>query len=113
MPASMPWQVESGKPILSTGGSLTPFCSKSSRARASARKSLCNVAGHSPYVSQPTAPAKTKLMASLSALIGERHPGSSPDRLKSAEDYLAEEFSRFGLDVARHQFDAFGGTYSN
>ncbi len=52
-------------------------------------------------------------MTHLRVLVGERHPVSSPDRLRSTEDYLAEEFSRFGLDVVRHPFDAFGSTYCN
>ena len=53
------------------------------------------------------------MMAHLCALVGERHPASSPDRLKGTEDYLAEEFSRLGLDVVRHPFQAFGRTYCN
>ena len=53
------------------------------------------------------------MMTHLRAVIGERHPVSSSDRLKSTEDYLAEEFSRISLDVVRHPFDAFGGTYCN
>ncbi len=61
----------------------------------------------------PTAPAKTRLTAYLRALVGERHPASSPDRLKNTEDYLAKEFSRLGLDVVRHPFHALGGAYCN
>ena len=53
------------------------------------------------------------MMTHLRAVIGERHPVSSPDRLKRTEDYLAEEFHRLSLDVVRHLFDAFGGTYCN
>ncbi|HEX5646663.1 MAG TPA: M20/M25/M40 family metallo-hydrolase, partial [Nitrospira sp.] len=47
------------------------------------------------------------------AMVGERHPASSSDRLKRTEDYLAEEFGRLGLDVVRHPFHALGGTYCN
>jgi aminopeptidase YwaD len=90
-----------------------PSCSRSSRARASARKSWCNVARPPSYVNPPTAPAKTRLLAQVRALVGERHPASSPGRLKNTEDYLAEEFSRYGLDVVRHPFHALGSTYCN
>jgi hypothetical protein len=38
----------------------------------------------------------------LRALIGERHPVSSPAALWKAEGYLTEEFKALGLDVATH-----------
>jgi Zn-dependent M28 family amino/carboxypeptidase len=49
----------------------------------------------------------------LRALIGERHPGSSPAFLRQTEEYLAEQFRALGLEVFRHHFDALGGTYRN
>jgi aminopeptidase YwaD len=49
----------------------------------------------------------------LRALIGERHPTSSPTALRQAEDYLTEQFKVLGLDVATHPFKALGGTYHN
>lgn len=58
-------------------------------------------------------PAESRLRAHLQALVGERHPVFAPDRLKYTEDYLAEEFSRLGLDVVRHPFHGLGGTYCN
>jgi Zn-dependent M28 family amino/carboxypeptidase len=49
----------------------------------------------------------------LRALIGERHPASSPAALRQAEDYLAEQFKVLGLEVSPHPFRALGGTYRN
>ena len=49
----------------------------------------------------------------LQALISERHPLSSPAGLRRAQDYLADQFRRFGLEVSFHQFRALGGTYKN
>ena len=49
----------------------------------------------------------------LRALIGERHPVSSPASLRQAEEYLTEQFRALGLDVHCHPFDALGGTYRN
>ena len=49
----------------------------------------------------------------LRALIGERHPTSSPAALRQAEDYLADQFRTFGLAVSTHPFEALGGTYRN
>ena len=49
----------------------------------------------------------------LHALIGERHPTSSPTALRRAEDYLADQFKMFGLEVSLHPFRALGGMYCN
>ena len=49
----------------------------------------------------------------LQALIGERHPTSSPTALRRAEDYLIEQFKILGLEVTTHPFRALGGTYRN
>jgi len=49
----------------------------------------------------------------LRALIGERHPDSSPTALRQAEGYLAEQFKRLGLKVSTHPFEALGATYRN
>lgn len=49
----------------------------------------------------------------LRALIGERHPVSSPASLRQAEEYLAEQFRRLGLAVSFHAFDALGDAYRN
>jgi len=51
--------------------------------------------------------------AHLQALISERHPLSSPAGLRRAQDYLADQFRRIGLEVSFHQFRALGGTYQN
>jgi Zn-dependent M28 family amino/carboxypeptidase len=52
-------------------------------------------------------------MAHLRALVGERHPLSSPARLHRAARYLGEQFSKLGLAVATHEFEALGGIYRN
>ena len=49
----------------------------------------------------------------LRALIGERHPTSSPTALRQAEDYLTEQFRILGLAVSTHSFRALGDTYRN
>ena len=49
----------------------------------------------------------------LQALISERHPISSPAGLRRAQDYIADQFRRIGLEVSFHQFRALGGTYKN
>lgn len=49
----------------------------------------------------------------LRALIGERHPTSSPTALRQAEDYLTEQFKVLGLAVSPHPFRALGDTYRN
>jgi aminopeptidase YwaD len=49
----------------------------------------------------------------LRALIGERHPVTAPAALRRAEAYLAEQFTRLGLDVSAHPFRALGGMYRN
>ncbi|MGH7165869.1 MAG: M20/M25/M40 family metallo-hydrolase [Nitrospiraceae bacterium] len=54
-----------------------------------------------------------RLQAHLQALVGERHPVSSPEALKQAEHYLTEQFRLLGLKVSLHPFDALGGTYYN
>lgn len=54
-----------------------------------------------------------RLRTHVQALLGERHPLSSPDRLRQAEAYLCETFSRLGLTVSTHAFDAFGDSYRN
>ncbi len=49
----------------------------------------------------------------LRALIGERHPVSSPAALRQAEGYLTEQFKALGLEVSTHPFKALGDTYRN
>lgn len=56
---------------------------------------------------------KDRLEAHLHALIGERHPISSPQKLQDTETYLTEQFRQLGLDVTVHPFAALGGTYRN
>jgi len=56
---------------------------------------------------------RERLLAHLRALIGERHPTSSPTALRQAEDYLTEQFKVLGLEVSTHPFRALGGTYRN
>lgn len=54
-----------------------------------------------------------RLFAHVQALIGERHPISSPDHLRQVEAYLIEELGRLGLTISSHSFEAFGGSYRN
>ncbi|HEX9743034.1 MAG TPA: M28 family peptidase [Nitrospiraceae bacterium] len=61
----------------------------------------------------PSPAAQDRLLSHLQALVGERHPITSPARLRQAEEYLVETFSQFGLQVAAHPFMAGGGTYRN
>jgi len=53
------------------------------------------------------------LATHLRSLISERHPISSPAGLRRAQDYLAEQYQRLGLQVSLHGFRAMGGTYKN
>ena len=54
-----------------------------------------------------------KLQAHLPALVGERHPSSSPEKLQETERYLSEQFSLLCHEVETHAFEALGGTYRN
>jgi Zn-dependent M28 family amino/carboxypeptidase len=56
---------------------------------------------------------RDRLLAHLQALVGERHPVTSPAHLRRAEEYLADTFAQFGLQVSTHSFEAMGGTYRN
>ena len=49
----------------------------------------------------------------LRALIGVRHPVTSPASLRRAEAYLVEQFTHLGLEVSSHSIKALGGTYRN
>lgn len=54
---------------------------------------------------------KARLLAHLNALVGERHPLTSPDALRRAEDYLAGRLRECGLAVSFHPVEALGGTW--
>jgi len=56
---------------------------------------------------------KFRLRAHLQALIGERHPWSSPAHLQQTAHYIGEQFSNIGLAVTTHDFEALGGSYRN
>lgn len=53
------------------------------------------------------------LREDLKSLVGERHPVSSPARLRETETYLHQQFAQAGLTVTTHPFSALGGTYRN
>jgi Zn-dependent M28 family amino/carboxypeptidase len=53
------------------------------------------------------------LHAHLQTLVGERHPFSSPEKLRQVERYLGEQLRLVGLAVETHAFEAFGSTYHN
>lgn len=56
---------------------------------------------------------KFRLRAHLQALVGERHPWSSPAHLQQTAHYIGEQFSNIGLAVTTHEFEAMGGIYRN
>jgi len=56
---------------------------------------------------------RNQLKNDLHRLVGERHPLSSPLRLQEAEAYLHRQFTKVGLTVTKHHFQALGGTYHN
>ncbi len=62
-------------------------------------------------MSDPT--DRDRLLTHLHALVGERHPVTSPDHLQHTEAYLADTFSQLGLQVSTHPFAAMGSTYRN
>ena len=49
----------------------------------------------------------------LLALVGDRHPVSSPEGLQRAERYLTDTFRSLNLTVTHHSFEGMGGTYRN
>ena len=56
---------------------------------------------------------RNRLEEDLHALVGERHPLTSPDHLQQAEAYLQRQLSEAGLTVTAHDFEALGRTYRN
>ncbi|MBX3318707.1 MAG: M28 family peptidase [Nitrospira sp.] len=54
-----------------------------------------------------------RLEEDLHALVGERHPFTSPNHLQQAEVYLHHQLSEVGLTVTTQDFEALGGTYRN
>lgn len=56
---------------------------------------------------------RSRLLEHLHALVGERHPLSSPLSLQQTEQYLYKQFSEAGLAVTTHDFEALGGIYRN
>lgn len=56
---------------------------------------------------------RNRLRTDLQALVGERHPITSPNRLRQTEAYLHRCFSEAGLAVTTQPFPALGGTSHN
>lgn len=54
-----------------------------------------------------------RLLTHLQALVGERHPLTTPGHLVAVETYLANRFAAMGYHVAHHCFEALDGTYRN
>ncbi len=54
-----------------------------------------------------------RLHQHLLALVGDRHPTSSPAGLQRAEAYLTAQFHSLGLKVTTHAFEAGKSTYRN
>lgn len=61
----------------------------------------------------PDSTDQDRLLVHLHALIGERHPVTSPTHLQRVEEYIADTFQQLGLQVSLHPFEAMGGTYRN
>ena len=53
------------------------------------------------------------LRTHLDALVGERHPVTTPAALLQTEQYLMEQFRIFGWEVSTHAFEGLGKTYRN
>ncbi len=49
----------------------------------------------------------------LKALVGERHPGTSPRALQKAAHYLSTQFAKLGCFTGDHLVSAWGKTYRN
>jgi hypothetical protein len=64
-------------------------------------------------VNHRTTTAQIRLTTHLRALVGERHPFSSPSFLQQTETYLCEQFTEASLAVATQEFEALGGVYRN
>jgi len=56
---------------------------------------------------------RNHLKDDLHRLVGERHPLSSPVRLREVEAYLHRQFSDAGLTVTQQSFQALGATHHN
>lgn len=54
-----------------------------------------------------------RLRTHVHALIGERHPWTSPAALRQAADYVADRFRSLDLKTTAHTFDALGQTHRN
>jgi len=53
------------------------------------------------------------LTTHLNHLVRERHPQTSPAALQDTAAYLRQQFTRQGLAVAAHRFEAWGNSYDN
>ena len=56
---------------------------------------------------------RDRLIAHLRALVGERHPISSPRKLLETEAYLHRYLTNAGCKVTLHSFEAWGKTFRN
>lgn len=56
---------------------------------------------------------RNRLAEDLHALVGERHPLTSPQHLQRTEAYLHHQLSEAGLIVTAHDFEAWSRTYHN
>ncbi len=54
-----------------------------------------------------------RLRAHVAALVGERHPESSPSALVAAGEFVADHLAGLGLNVERHPFSFRGRRYHN
>lgn len=54
-----------------------------------------------------------RIARQMKALVGERHPETSPDALKKTAHYLTTQFAKLGWATNSQSFEALGGIYRN
>jgi Zn-dependent M28 family amino/carboxypeptidase len=54
-----------------------------------------------------------RIARQLKALVGERHPDTSPRALKKTAHHLTAQFAKLGWATSSQSFDALGGIYQN
>jgi aminopeptidase YwaD len=87
-----------------------PFCSKFSPIKELGPRSHRNRSS-SQFVVVRT--HRLRIDRNLQALVGERHPGTSPGALRKAAHYLATQFAKSGWSTSDQFVRAWGKTYRN
>ena len=87
-----------------------PFFSKCSHVRVSGQKSHRNRLIHQSLL---VATQRLRINRHLEALVGERHPETSPRALRKAAHYLATQFAKSGWTTGSQLVSAWGKVYRN